>query len=60
MSAIFSNIRIATATLSTATPLPIYANSLNGKNHPAGHIIQVGDIQVGDDYLILSELDWNL
>jgi len=55
MSAIFSNIRIATATLSTATPLPIYANSLNGKNHPAGRIIQVGD-----DYLILSELDWNL
>jgi len=54
VSAIFSNIRKATATLCTATTtLPIYAKSLNGVGHP--HIIFVGD-----DEVYLSELDWEL
>jgi hypothetical protein len=54
VSAIFSNIRKATATLCTATTtLPIYAKSLNGVGHP--HIIFVGD-----DEVYLSELDWKL
>jgi hypothetical protein len=40
MSAIFTGIRRAALTLSTATPRPTYARAMNGKNHP--HVIQVG------------------
>ena len=54
MSAIFTGMRRAALTLSTATPRAPFAKSLNGKSHP--QIIFVGD----DDYLILSDLDWQL
>jgi hypothetical protein len=54
MSAIFTGIRKVASTLSTATSRPIYAKAMNGKSHP--HIVFVGE----DDYLILSDLDWQL
>jgi hypothetical protein len=55
MTAIFAGIRRATATLATAAPRPTYAKHLNGKNHPHVHAIRVGD-----DLVLLSDLDWQL
>jgi hypothetical protein len=54
MSAIFTGIRSAAApTLATSPVRPSYAKSLNGKDHPYV-------IQVGDDLVVLSDLDWQL
>ena len=56
MSAIFRWKDSHWQTLSTATPRPSYARALNGKHHPAIHVIEID----ADDYLTLSEIDWNL
>jgi hypothetical protein len=55
MSALFVQAKAAVgSSLSTApAPLPNCARHLNGKSHP--HFLYVGD-----DVVLLDDLDWNL
>jgi hypothetical protein len=56
MSTIFAaraDMATRLAGLSLLTQLPPYAKAMNGTGHPHGVI-------VGDQVVLLSELDWNL